>query len=93
MSQSVKSHRDFSVRRSDAREQPFVRRMSDKILASFNHACEEDDLEVAALLLVEYERIVTRLPIRLGNDRRHEMEELVDAHARLWQLLRRDNAG
>jgi hypothetical protein len=57
------------------------------ILGAFNLACKRDELEVAALLLVEYERIVTRLPISLDGARRTEMTNLVEAHARLWGLL------
>jgi hypothetical protein len=62
--------------------------MSDKILAAFDHACEHDDLEVAALLLTEFERVVTRKPVTLGMDRRRVMEDLISAHGHLWQLLR-----
>jgi hypothetical protein len=62
--------------------------MSDRILAAFGHACEQDDLEVAALLLTEFERVVTRKPITLDTDGRREMADLISAHRRLWQLLR-----
>jgi hypothetical protein len=65
-----------------------LRRMGDKILAAFGHACEQDELEVAALLLVEYERFITRPPINLSSERRSEFGTLISAHARLWALLK-----
>jgi hypothetical protein len=67
---------------------PRMRRIGDKILAAFEHASERNELEVAALLLIEYERVVTRIPISLGGERRREMESLISAHNRLWELLR-----
>ena len=66
------------------------RRIGDKILIAFDHACLQNDLEIAALLLIEYERIVTRPPITRDAPRRLEMERLVAAHSRLWELLRAD---
>jgi hypothetical protein len=75
----------------NARSKPplhHVRRIGDKILLAFNDACDNDELEVAALLLVEYERVVTRPPIGLGTERRREIESLVAAHSRLWEALR-----
>ena len=57
------------------------------LLRAFNRACERDELELAAVTLVKYERIVTRLPISLNGARRIEMANLVSAHVRLWELL------
>ena len=58
-----------------------------EILSAFDHACDEDALELATLLLIELERIVTRSPISLRHGRRREMEVLISAHRRLWNLL------
>jgi hypothetical protein len=85
---SLKSRRDFSARQPTTHSQAPSPLMSDGILAAFDHACEQNELEVAALSLIEYERVVTRVPINLGPDRRREMESLIAAHSRLWELLR-----
>jgi hypothetical protein len=78
---------DDSAERSVDSLTPADRPKGITILVAFNLACKRDELEVAALLLVEYERMVTRLPISLDGARRTEMTNLVDAHARLWGLL------
>jgi hypothetical protein len=87
-----KFRRDLFARPPVTHFQPPSRRMSDKIMIAFDHACEQNDLEVAAVLLIEYERVVTRVPIALGMDRRREMENLISAHGRLWELLRSNAA-
>jgi hypothetical protein len=85
---SPKFRRDLFARPPVAHLQPPSRRLSDEKLAAFDRACEQNDLEAAALLLIEYERIVTRVPITLGMGRRREMENLISAHGRLWELLK-----
>lgn len=89
---AIKSKREFFAPQPATPVQAQRRRTSDKILAAFDHACEQDDLEVAALLLVEYERVVTREPTAIGKVRRREMESLISAHSRLWELLRSNAA-
>jgi len=84
----TKQNLDFVSPLSGAPTQSPSRSVGDKILSSFSLACERDELEVAALMLVEYEGFVTRPPITLESDRRREMELLVSAHSRLWELLR-----
>src|ERR1700675_4545023 len=64
------------------------RRRGDAILLAFDYACERDDLEVAAQLLIDYESVVTRLPLTLNEYRREEFDNLISAHGRLWTLLR-----
>lgn len=88
MATSMRPGWDLSTRAPFMHSQPRGRRLTERIMAAFDQACEQDDLEVAALLLTEFERIVARKPITPGMDRRREMQELISAHSRLWQLLR-----
>jgi hypothetical protein len=69
-----------------APEPRYTRRLSDKILIAFHHACDDGDIEVAYRLLDVLEAMLKR-PQRLpaGHDRRAK-ESLVAAHERLWQL-------
>jgi hypothetical protein len=64
------------------------RRRGDAILLAFNYACDHDDLEVAAQLLIIYESVVTRSPLTMNEYRRGEFDSLISAHGRLWTLLR-----
>jgi hypothetical protein len=69
-------------------EPRYARRLADKILIAFHHACDEKDLEVAARLLNTLESI-TRRPHKLpaGADRRTK-ETLIAAYERIWNLRR-----
>ena len=62
------------------------RRLSDKILIAFHHACDQSDYEVAEQLLRILEMMLTRRPISPDTNRRRNMESLVAAHERLWHL-------
>lgn len=64
----------------------YSRRLSDKILIAFHHACDQDDYEVAEDLLAILERILTRRPANPDANRRKSIESLVAAHERLWHL-------
>ncbi|MDD2876361.1 MAG: hypothetical protein PHZ23_03935 [Acidiphilium sp.] len=64
----------------------YTKRLSDKILISFHHACDKDDLEIAEHLLVIFERITKRIPVCGDFDQRKNIESLVAAHERLWNL-------
>lgn len=64
----------------------YSRRLSDKILIAFHHACDQGDLEVAEQLLRVLEMMLTRRPRTLDGSRRRDMESLVAAHERLWHL-------
>lgn len=68
-----------------------TRRLSDKILIAFHHACDQQDFEVAEELLRILEMMLTRRPASADNNRRKNMESLVAAHERLW-LLRHPEA-
>jgi len=62
------------------------RRLSDKILIAFHHACDQADYEVAQQLLRTLEMMMTRRPVTPDANRRRNMESLVAAHERLWHL-------
>lgn len=68
-----------------------TRRLSDKILIAFHHACDQEDFEVAEDLLRLLEVMLTRKPVHPDVNRRKNMESLVAAHERLW-LLRHPEA-
>ncbi len=62
------------------------RRLSDKVLIAFHHACDTQDLAIAEQLLRILETIVTRMPTPTDGNRRRNMEGLIAAHERLWHL-------
>lgn len=66
------------------------RRLTDKILVAFHHACDLGDFEVAQDLLRILETILSRKPMLQHVARRRSMESLVAAHERLWQLRNPD---
>jgi len=63
-----------------------TRRLSDKILIAFHHACDQGDFEVAEELLRILETMLTRRPASPDSNRRKNLESLVAAHERLWLL-------
>lgn len=64
----------------------YSRRLSDKILIAFHHACDQADFEIAEQLLHLLEMMLTRRPLTPDGNRRRSMESLVAAHERLWHL-------
>ena len=64
----------------------YSRRLSDKILIAFHHACDQGDFQVAEQLLHVLEMMLTRRPLTPDGTRRRNMESLVAAHERLWYL-------
>ena len=62
------------------------RRLSDKVLVAFHHACDVMDFEVAEQLLRLLETMTTRRPRPEDGNRRRSIEGLVAAHERLWHL-------
>lgn len=82
-----------AVRESGSGGAPrYSRRLSDKILIAFHHACDQADFEVAEQLLHILEMMLTRRPLTPDGTRRRNMESLIAAHERLWHL-RHPNAG
>ena len=64
----------------------YSRRLSDKVLIAFHHACDQGDFDVAEQLLHILEMMLTRRPQSADSNRRRNMESLVAAHERLWYL-------
>ena len=62
------------------------RRLFDKVLVAFHHACDDFDLEMAEHLLRLLETMTTRRPRPEDTQRRRSIESLVAAHERLWHL-------
>jgi hypothetical protein len=72
--------------KSDKTQSRYSRRLSDKILIAFHHACDQDDYEIAEQLLVILEHMLTRRSPNSDANRRKSIESLVAAHERLWHL-------
>ncbi len=64
----------------------YSRRLSDKILIAFHHACDQGDFEVAEQLLHVLEMMLRRRALSPDLNRRRSMDSLVAAHERLWYL-------
>jgi hypothetical protein len=64
----------------------YSRRLSDKILLAFHHACDQGDYEIAEQLLRILENMLTRRTVPPDANRRKSIESLVAAHERLWHL-------
>ncbi len=64
----------------------YSRRLSDKILIAFHHACDQGDYEIAEQLLHILENMLTRRTVSPDANRRKSIESLVAAHERLWHL-------
>jgi hypothetical protein len=73
--------------------QRYTRRLSDKVLVAFHHACDQGDFEVAEHLLHVLEMMLTRRPLTPDGTRRRNMESLVAAHERLWHLRHPETIG
>ena len=71
----------------------YARRLSDKILIAFHHACDESDFVVAEQLLQVLERMQAGQPLAADGNRRRNVETLVAAYERLWQLRHPDTRG
>ncbi len=69
------------------------RRLSDKILVAFHHACDAQDLAVAEQLLKTLESMLTHRTVPSEQNRRKSLESLVAAHERLWHLRHRETSG
>ena len=63
----------------------YNRRLSDKIQAAFDHACDEGELSVASQLLDTLELVLLRVAIK-PERRETVVAPLLAAHERLWHL-------
>ena len=66
-----------------------TRRLEDKLLIAFHHACDVSDLEVAAQVLAILELMIQRRPVQPDSSRRRTLDTFVAAHERLWYLRHR----
>ena len=74
---------------TSADQERYSRRLSDKIQAAFDHACDENELQVAAELLTTLEVVLLRVAPK--PDRREAVvAPLMASHERLWHLKIRD---
>ena len=64
----------------------YSRRLSDKILVAFHHACDQQELDIAGELLNVLELLLMQRGTAADLGRRRNMESLVAAHERLWAL-------
>jgi hypothetical protein len=72
-------------------QERYSRRLSDKIQAAFDHACDEGELSVAGDLLETLEVVLLRVAPR--PDRREAIVgPLLASHERLWHLRASRNA-
>lgn len=71
----------------------YTRRLSDKILIAFHHACDDGDIHVAQRLLDVLDFMMRRPPAATDVRNRHAIESLVAAHERLWQMRHPDVPG
>jgi hypothetical protein len=91
MGQEAGSMSDVPDGTATGKVQRYTRRLSDKILIAFHSACDQADCEVAEQLLYVLEMMLTRRPLTQDGTRRRNMESLVAAHERLWQLRHPDS--
>jgi hypothetical protein len=66
----------------------YSRRLTDRIMSAFRTACDEDDLETAARLLVILEIAILKTKTDGTLNRRKGLQALTDAHEHLWHLRR-----
>lgn len=63
-----------------------TRRLSDKLFVAFHQACDTAELDVAEQLLGILEKMMTKRSTNIEGNRRRNMEGLVAAFERLWNL-------
>jgi hypothetical protein len=65
---------------------PPMRRLSDKVLAAFNQACDQGYTDIAEMLLRTLELALTREGGANSADKRTELGAVIDAYSRLLTL-------
>jgi hypothetical protein len=63
-----------------------LRRLSDKVLAAFNQACDQRDVAVAELLVTALEMILTKQGGAQKIENRNDLEAIEAAFARIEAL-------
>ena len=69
--------------------EPPMRRLSDKVLAAFNQACDQGDVDIAEMLLRALELILTKQGGADSDDKRGELGAVMDAYSRLLTIKNR----
>ena len=69
---------------------PPMRRLSDKVLAAFNQACDRGYIDIAEMLLRCLELALTREGGANSDDKRTELGAVIDAYSRLLALKNPD---
>jgi hypothetical protein len=69
--------------------EPPMRRLSDKVLAAFNQACDTGDADIAEMLLRALELILTRQGGAEADDKRAELGAVMEAYSRLLTIKNR----
>ena len=70
--------------------EPPMRRLSDKVLAAFNQACEQGFADIAEMLLRTLELALTREGGAQSSDKRTELGPVIEAYSRLLTLKNPD---
>jgi len=68
----------------------YGRRLSDKVLIAFHHACDKRDILTAEDLLATLGRLIARPMLDEVHDRRKIAETQADANYRLWDIKRQE---
>jgi hypothetical protein len=71
---------------ADPMTQPLPRRLSDKLLAAFDQACDQGHVAVAELLLKAIEIVLTEEAAPVDRERRSHLGPVVEAFGRLKAL-------
>lgn len=77
---------DISREPSAAMPPRHSRRLSDKILIAFHHACDQGDFDIGEQLLNVLENMLRQPPLAADANRRRSLDSLVAAYERLWYL-------
>jgi hypothetical protein len=75
----------FSTRNPKGGQPHYQRRLSDKIQAAFDHACEDRELIAASELLATFELVLLRTPPSV-EQRDAVLNPLITSQMRLWHL-------
>jgi hypothetical protein len=68
----------------------YTKRLSDRIIIAFHHACDLRDIETAWDLLHLLELMLKRSPRLPDGENRRVRKSLVAAHERLWHIQHPD---
>ena len=75
------------MRSSPATMSELPRRLSDKLLAAFDQACEQGQVEIAELVLKAIELVLTQEAAPVERERRSHLGPVIEAFGRLKALL------